>query len=177
MPSSECRQDEVISLASIFVRDGPRMVMQSPILSVKGDTLNVHTNASPHTGDSPCYPPTHLAFCIFISSHIQWRAHKPGETKERFCIADVFSGGAPVTAWRSHIAEGSLNAGILTALLHQCHADMLREDAMFAVMPEHSSSHCTTQPLWLKLSDSFHLLNIIIILFSSCVSIRGTLAI
>lgn len=99
------------------------------------------------------------------------------ETKERFCIADVFSGEAPVTAWRSHIAEGSLNAGILTALLHQCHADMLREDAMFAVMPEHSSSHCTTQPLWLKLSDSFHSLNIIIILFSSCVSIRGTLAI
>lgn len=54
-------------------------------------------------------------------------------------------GGAPVTAWRSHIAEGSLNAGILTALLHQCHADMLREDAMFAVMPEHSLNHYTTQ--------------------------------
>lgn len=34
-------------------------------------------------------------------------------------------GGALVTAWGSHIAEGSLNAGILTALLHQCHADML----------------------------------------------------
>lgn len=81
MPSFECRQDEVISLASIFMRDGPRMVMQSPILSVKGDTLNVHTNASPHTGDTLCYPPTHLAFCIFISSHIQWQT-QTRETKE-----------------------------------------------------------------------------------------------
>lgn len=46
--------------------------------------------------------------------------------------------GVSAAAWGSHIAEDSLNTRILTAVLHQRLADTLGEEAVFAVMAEHS---------------------------------------
>lgn len=99
----------------------------------------------------PANPIQHIFLSLPIFPHKQALADPNPRVQGVTLHCECVSLGAPVTAWRSHIAVDGLNTRILTALLPQHLADMLGQDAAFAVMPEHSrnsyNTHCNDRKI------------------------------